>query len=270
MELTRLGLLLALAQGRGLAVVSAQAVFRGSAVTVDGAPVAGAEILVLPIRLSVVTDRLGNFTLAGIPPGASTITVRAVGYEPVHLEHDFGPADTLTRAFVLRRSAVTLDSVVVKAAPVELTGKMANFSRRRGMGFGRFYLQSDLTAREHSTLTDFLRQVAGFRLIRRPDKCGGGFSAAGSRGAPMAQMSWMACYGGSPRDPTTAFPAACYLTVYLDGVRVWTWGSYEPSNLDDYSIATLQGIEIYRGPAELPTELQATGSACGAIVLWTK
>ena len=35
-------------------------------------------------------------------------------------------------------------------------------------------------------------------------------------------------------------------------------------------VASLQAIEMYRGPSELPTQYQATGSACGAILLWSR
>ena len=44
----------------------------------------------------------------------------------------------------------------------------------------------------------------------------------------------------------------------------------EPPNLDDLQVVAMQAIELYRGPSELPTQYQATGSACGAILLWSR
>ena len=58
----------------------------------------------------------------------------------------------------------------------------------------------------------------------------------------------MSCYNG------TSFPVACYLTIYLDGVRIWTTGSKEPPRIDEYTVNAFEGIELYRGPAELPVD----------------
>ena len=32
----------------------------------------------------------------------------------------------------------------------------------------------------------------------------------------------------------------------------------------------LQALEVYRSPAEIPAEYNATGNYCGAILLWTR
>jgi len=81
----------------------------------------------------------------------------------------------------------------------------------------------------------------------------------------------MTCEGAFRRGyPPTDFPVACYLTIYLDGVRIWTWGQREPPNIESISVIELEGVEVYRGPSELPTAFQTTGSAGGAVLLWTR
>ena len=77
---------------------------------------------------------------------------------------------------------------------------------------------------------------------------------------------------GSPEPPPASrrFPPGCYLSVYLDGIRIWAPGSKEPPNMDDLQVVAMQAIELYRGPSELPTQYQTTGSACGAILLWSR
>ncbi len=48
----------------------------------------------------------------------------------------------------------------------------------------------------------------------------------------------------------------------------------EPSallgSLLDEKYRVLEGIEIYRGPAETPIRYQITNSACGVALLWTR
>ncbi len=216
------------------------------------------------------TDIDGRFGFDDLARGRYTLSIRAIGFTPVRRVVAVEEGDTTAVTVAMVRVAVTLDSLAVRASPPAEARKLASFYRRQSKGFGRFIEQAALQAAEHSTLSDFFAKIGGLRLIRRPQRCGGGFALASGRGPPVSSAEWMACFGGSPRDPTTAFPPACYLTIYIDGLRVWAWGGNEPPDLNNHTIVSLQAIEIYRGPAELPSELQATGSSCGAVVLWTK
>jgi hypothetical protein len=144
---------------------------------------------------------------------------------------------------------------------------MLAFEERRKTGLGRFITREMLAQREHSVLTDVLRMTPGLSFVRRPDKCGGGFALASGRGGAVDPQAWMAC----EIDPRIRFPFACYLAIYMDGVRVWVPGQKEPPKIDDIaSIVALEAIEIYRGPSETPIAYQNTGSACGVILLWTR
>jgi hypothetical protein len=45
------------------------------------------------------------------------------------------------------------------------------------------------------------------------------------------------------------------------------------TTLDDLvRVDMLEGVEVYRGPSELPAELYGTNfrGACGAVALWTR
>jgi hypothetical protein len=35
-------------------------------------------------------------------------------------------------------------------------------------------------------------------------------------------------------------------------------------------VGAIQGVEIYRGAAEVPGEFSGTDASCGVIVIWTK
>ena len=72
------------------------------------------------------------------------------------------------------------------------------------------------------------------------------------------------CGGGSP------MAVACYMSVYVDGVRIWAPGTDDPPDFDRLRNNQYEGVEVYRGPSELPTQYQGTGAACGAILLWSR
>jgi hypothetical protein len=60
------------------------------------------------------------------------------------------------------------------------------------------------------------------------------------------------------------------MSVYLDGVRIWAPGSPNPPDFDRMGNTHYEGIEVYRGPSELPIQYQGTGGMCGAILLWSR
>jgi hypothetical protein len=43
-----------------------------------------------------------------------------------------------------------------------------------------------------------------------------------------------------------------------------------PPDLAKFNPLDLEGMEVYRSAAEIPPEYNATGSACGVILLWTR
>jgi outer membrane cobalamin receptor len=55
----------------------------------------------------------------------------------------------------------------------------------------------------------------------------------------------------------------CFPTWWVDGTRVASFHENTP-------IRDVYGIEIYRGPGEVPGEFAGSDAACGVIVIWTK
>jgi hypothetical protein len=139
---------------------------------------------------------------------------------------------------------------------------MQPFEDRRRAGIGKFFTSDLLRSQVHRPLSDVLSQTPGVRLVRRPTRCGAGFAVA-TRGATTPQP-WMRCATGD------RFPVACYVSVFLDGISLYTTGSIEPIDLNQFAVNGLEAIELYRGPSETPIQYQGTGSACGALLLWTR
>ncbi|HEU4749085.1 MAG TPA: SusC/RagA family TonB-linked outer membrane protein [Gemmatimonadaceae bacterium] len=84
-----------------------------------GAPVPSAQIRVEGTTLGALTGPDGTYTISGVPTGAQFISTRRVGFAPERAAVTASAGQTLTRDFVLRAAAVTLNEVVVTgvAAP---------------------------------------------------------------------------------------------------------------------------------------------------------
>jgi hypothetical protein len=61
----------------------------------------------------------------------------------------------------------------------------------------------------------------------------------------------------------TRATAGCYPTFYVDGRLAHSFATSTP-------MSDVQGIEVYRGAAEMPGEFTGAGAMCGVIVIWTR
>lgn len=227
--------------------------------------VVGAELWLEGTVARVRSGPDGSYRLLG-PTGTFALKVRAVGYRPLEAQAVLTSADTLDVDFLLAPQAAQLAPLEVTAAAERpLTANMRGFHDRRAEGLGRFLERADLEKWDHGPVTDALRMIAGITLQALP--CSGGYAVATTRGRATLQEPIITCTGIRG---TLILPRACYLSVYLDGVRLWTWGAGPPPNMDEILTMDLEAVEVYRGPAELPIAYQTTGSACGAVLFWTR
>ncbi len=115
-----------------------------------------------------------------------------------------------------------------------------------------------LRTREHSLLSDILRRVPGVTMEYLGD--GGGYGVLMSRANTAGRIA-----PGAGR---------CYAQVYLDGIRIYApghlTGDKRGFSIDQFMVADVQAIEIYKGAASTPPRFNGTRSGCGTIVLWTR
>lgn len=248
--------------------VLAQSVVRGVVRSDSGSRrLLGARVRLEPIGRTAQSDLQGRYRLDSIPAGRYAGTAQAIGYRAVEFELVVGPADTLDVDIGLTPEIVRLPDLVAKAPKSRFqSAKMEELERRRQMGLGKFLTRIDLKGKEAQPLSQVLRGLAGVRMVMRPLACGGGFAAATGRGGGASNDIRLHC----PASPRIGFSEACYLSVYLDGAQIWAWNQPDPPNIDDYLVGSLEGIEVYRGPSELPPQFQSTGTPCGALLLWTR
>ena len=249
----------------------AQTVITGLVTGDSSRAIQGAIVEIASLGRSTTTNARGTYTLLIDRAGTFSIEARALGLARSSRAVRLGSGDTLRVDFVLSEIPQELAPVVVTAEEAPLpTGIMRAFEERRRMGFGRFITRDMLDQREHDTVSGILRGMAGVRMVQRPTACGGGFSAATGRGIAAVEFSTNASAAGATCGGGTPLPAACYMSIYQDGVRIWGPGSPEVPDFEQMRNNQFEGVEVYRGPAELPIQYQGTGAACGAILLWTR
>jgi len=131
--------------------------------------------------------------------------------------------------------------------------RMADFYNRRALGVGAFITRADIERRNAARASDLLRTIAGVRVNQ-----GDAFDR------PVVEMGRTAV-----RLPTRAgskeqsLAGDCRVNYYLDG----NWMPPGTFHIDDLSPSLIEGIEIYRGPSEIPARFRQRETACGLIHL---
>ena len=185
----------------------------------------------------IFTDDSGSFRVPAMPMGPATVAVRRIGYKPVSLQ---AALPTETPLFILLDPGVqTLGKVVVKDRQRSYTGPLAEFNRRRDMGFGTFITRGDIDRRNPLRTSDMLRMIPGIAV---------------SQG-----------FGGSSMNIRNS---RCQPLVWIDGTPALSG----PLDVDVFAPFTLDGIEVYKGPAETPVELRGPRGEerCGVIAIWSR
>jgi hypothetical protein len=201
-------------------------------------PVSAASIaLVADNRLlvSTVSDSAGVFQVAAPRAGWYSLRVERLGYVSATSDSlQVGARESVEVAIRLSVTAIRLEPLLVVERRREVRPQ-SEFERRveggRRSGLGVFITRADLDSTSAQSVTALLARV--------PLLSGDG----------LVSMS----QGG------------CTPTLYLNGARFQI-----DSGLDDLvQPGTLEGIEIYRNPTELPRNLAGIGH-CAAIVFWTR
>jgi hypothetical protein len=190
-----------------------------------------------PLHLTAVADATGRFAFRELIPGTYRLEIRAVGYTQGAWRLRVAAGRQLDHLFDLEPLTVRLPPVVVEGQRERRAGRLADFERRRTGKMGYFITRQDIDRLNASNLADVLATVRGITL-----DC--------SAGVCIARMA-------------RAQPG-CEPQYFIDGVEA---SPYFARNTPPQDIL---GLEVYRGPSELPAEFTGSNSGCGVIVIWTR
>jgi hypothetical protein len=185
------------------------------------------------------TGEDGVFEFEKVPPGFYAVNVQHLGYGNVadSIAIDYGSRTTITVR--LSPAAIEMDAleVVVRSQRLELRG----FYDRKERGSGTFLTRQDVENMHAIRGSDILRRVAGVQLVRRGNFAG----------------------------PIALGRGNCPFRYVIDGARLAALYS-----MDDMPPQWIEGIEIYKGPSQVPIEFNNfstdSNGACGVIVIWTR
>lgn len=200
-------------------------------------PLDEVRILVVGTRLTASTDGQGRFRFQEMPVGRQALQIE-------YMDTVSDRMDVLVRAdrrnnldILLGVEVVPLPTLTVTVDNSLIPGKLTGFYRRMDREPGVFITRQDILERRPNVTSDLLRRVPGVRV-----------GALRPGGAPYSMAR-------NNRD--------CQVEFFLDGARA------PFLDIDALPPEDLDGIEIYRGPSEVPPAFRRR-QTCAAIILWTR
>lgn len=212
----------------------------------SGVPLAGAELAVPGSALRAVTDAGGRFRITTRTPGLIAARVSRLGYLPAAVRLPALPGEAAPVVVTLEPLAAPEVTVVLASAARDPLGaevaRVGGLAHRMAIGSGAILTRADLEQRRPGRVSDILRTLPRVQLPAARE-------AVGTRRTR----------GPAPR---------CGAAVWLDGARLVA----TESDLDTIDPETLEAVEVYAGPASIPSELRSAdgGTSCGVIALWTR
>lgn len=187
-------------------------------------------------RHDVAISSQGRFVLSNLASGHHRVEIRAIGYRPHVLEVSLTDGQVLEREFAMVFTGDKLPELAVEARNSKLLPRFQDFERRRINGLGAYITRDEIASRGYMKIGEAVRSVKGVRV----------------------NCTEVDCIIHMARAPTNCFP-----TYYVDGRLARSFAESTPMN-------DVQGIEVYRGAAEMPGEFTGAGAMCGVIVIWTR
>jgi hypothetical protein len=218
----------------------------GTVTDAAGKPVVDAHAVVWGTKLDAVTNERGAFTLTDLPGGTQTLEVRAVGFVPVITTVHLAESRPAMASVVLAKRAEVLSTVEVRGER-EHTSNLADFNRRRRVGFGQVRTSEQIARRGKNTkLSQLLQDFMGITVQTR-------------NGQSIVTMQ---------RNATTVTDVSrmrvpCRPSLYVDG-RIDRMADF-----DIYFSDEIDAIEVYRENSR-PVEFIDPSNACGAVAITTR
>jgi hypothetical protein len=218
-----------------------------------GAVVAASIKLLAPdsnVAATASSDSTGQFLLRASRSGRYVLLFERIGYAPQMSQAiELSGSGLYALSMALNPSAVPVVPVVVKVEARVPALERNGFYNRKKTGQGHFIERPLIEAREGRLTSELFNGITGVKLIHKP---GGGYH--------VILRGGMATRGS--RNPH------CPPRVFVDGAPVQAFG--ESFDLDLIQRSEIEAIEVYRSPAQLPSQYGGAESRCGVILLWRR
>ncbi|HEX7938398.1 MAG TPA: carboxypeptidase-like regulatory domain-containing protein [Gemmatimonadaceae bacterium] len=229
---------------------------------------ADAEVVIPDLNISVRTNVLGRFRVAGVAKGTHRVSARKVGYAATEMDVDFaGPAPVL-RQFLLD-GVVNLDPVAVRARAI-----LPDFEEHRALGLGRFVTRDELAKKEGVFLSSVIRELSGVDVVNGRGTYSFVRSSRVPRvtGAPNFGLNRDNIYCPPHPSPEEdeGVTCNCYAQVYLDKMLLNPGRPTQAVDINTFAPFQIEAVEYYASIAELPMEYAKKEATCGVVVLHTR
>jgi hypothetical protein len=201
------------------------------------APVANADVLVIPADRRVRTDSAGRFAVTGLDAGKYTVKARQFGYLPGEWSVDLSHAGSADIQLTLGARLTMLQPVVVSADRNCSPSKFDGFMCRRGSTNGLFLDYTDIDDMNVYYTSDLFNGIDGFGVTVRSTN-------NGPVRVPVGKRCIATLVNGLPSSSTSV-----------------------PQ--DPYDV---MAVEVYKLPADVPKEFRRFTwgkEQCSLIVYWT-
>jgi hypothetical protein len=198
-------------------------------------------------KRQIVTGEDGRALLLDGPPGVLTLRARSIGYKQGSLAVMLGPGRNTIPIVLDKVRLPALDTVRVMGGR-RFVARHEEFELRRLRAEATAsFTEDEIAKRNILNLSELLRTVHGVRI----DDNGGKPLAISGRGMKYANGQMV----------------PCVMAVMVDGVAL-----PEGSTPDAIPPAHVYGLEVFAGPASIPSRLSSmlNGNSCGLIAIWTR
>jgi hypothetical protein len=211
----------------------------------SGTAVVGASVQADGGDVVARTDSAGRFRIASLDPGKTTFNVRRLGFTPHTFEVTLRPASVDSVAVTMAAAVALLDAIKANASARLQYQYIEDFYKRRAKGGGGFFVtRDDIEVHHSSLLSDALRFAPNVRITRP------GSSRSG---------------GGLRFNINNSKAYDCPPQIWVDGRRI------RGAEVDDYPAGDVEAVELYAGPASVPSQFSLSlNTTCGTVLIWTR
>jgi len=214
----------------------------GHVLSPAGKPVANARVEIPMSNLATTTREDGAFRLLGVHTGTQMLIARSISYSTAAEPINVTSREPLDVSLMLGDKVVSLDTVLITARRNVYLDKNG-FTARKKRGAGAFFTREDFDHRKPNAVTDMMKNVAGFTVVRVT----GGAVVSSSRAA-------------------TSFYSSRCTRAFIDGFE---WRDLMPGDLDMIvNPDDVVGMEVYQ-PGDVPVRFRGIKD-CTTIVIWTQ